>query len=296
MSGVGRRLAQVAAAAVLVVAAAIVALVVVTSATGGRSVSESTGTTPAPAHRSTVARHVPSAAERTRAAQDAGIDRVLRRTPYVVAGGGEKRELSLTFDDGPGPYTPHVLDVLRRLHAPATFFTIGFMIPLFHQALRREVGMGTDAAIGDHTEQHPMMTHLSPAAQQSQIEVQTEQLHRFGGSFPRLYRPPYGLANAATLRILRRNHMLMVLWSADTEDYTQPGVRAIVRAALAGARPGAIILMHDAGGTRTQTIAALPAIVSTLRKRGYKLVTVPQLMTDDPPRHVPRALPRLTGG
>jgi peptidoglycan/xylan/chitin deacetylase (PgdA/CDA1 family) len=77
--------------------------------------------------------------------------------------------------------------------------------------------------------------------------------------------------------------MLMVLWTVDTEDYLRPGVRVIVNRALAGARPGAIILLHDGGGDRSQTIKALPLIVKALRKRGYKLVTVPQLILEDPP-------------
>jgi peptidoglycan/xylan/chitin deacetylase (PgdA/CDA1 family) len=75
----------------------------------------------------------------------------------------------------------------------------------------------------------------------------------------------------------------MVLWSVDTGDYTLPGAEAIVQRALAGAKPGAIILMHDAGGDRSETIAALPAIVEGLRKRGLKPVSVPQLLQDDPP-------------
>jgi peptidoglycan/xylan/chitin deacetylase (PgdA/CDA1 family) len=77
--------------------------------------------------------------------------------------------------------------------------------------------------------------------------------------------------------------MLMVLWTVDTNDYRLPGVPAIVDAVLDGARPGAIILMHDAGGTRTQTIAALPIIIKALRARGFDLVTVPELLKDDPP-------------
>jgi peptidoglycan/xylan/chitin deacetylase (PgdA/CDA1 family) len=90
--------------------------------------------------------------------------------------------------------------------------------------------------------------------------------------------------------------MLMVLWSVDTEDYRQPGEQAIIDAAVQGAHPGAVILMHDAGGNRSQTVAALPAIIAKIRKRGFKLVTVPQLVLDDPP---PRGqpLPRdLSGG
>jgi chitin deacetylase len=76
--------------------------------------------------------------------------------------------------------------------------------------------------------------------------------------------------------------MLMVLWTVDTEDYKQPGVPAIVRIALSGARPGAIILLHDAGGNRMQTVAALPQIITELRARGYQLVTVPRLLLDNP--------------
>jgi peptidoglycan-N-acetylglucosamine deacetylase len=149
--------------------------------------------------------------------------------------------------------------------------------------------------IGDHTETHPMMAELSASDQQSEIVDQTEWVRKYRGPFPRLWRPPYGSYNATTLAILREQHMLMVLWTVDTDDYLRPGVSAIVDKALAGARPGAIILMHDAGGDRTQTISALPLIVRALRDRGYKLVTVPQLILDDPPRHAQRLPTRLSG-
>ncbi len=79
--------------------------------------------------------------------------------------------------------------------------------------------------------------------------------------------------------------MLMVLWSVDTSDYLQPGVGVIVHRALAGARPGAIILLHDAGGNRSETVAALPRIVRGLRARGYRLVTIPRLLLDNPAPH-----------
>jgi chitin deacetylase len=75
----------------------------------------------------------------------------------------------------------------------------------------------------------------------------------------------------------------MVLWSADTKDYSQPGTKKIIYAGISAGRPGAIVLMHDGGGNRAETVAALPRIITRLRQRGYHLVTVPQLIADDPP-------------
>jgi len=239
-----------------------------------------------------VSRHAGSPRELL-AREQAAIGRLLSRQPFIRWGGNERRDVALTFDDGPGPYTPSLLGQLRRLHAPATFFEIGFMIRWFHASLVRELQMGD--VIGDHTETHPRMALLSPAAQQQQILEQTQWLHKYGAPFPRLWRPPYGSYDEATLQILRRRHMLMVLWTVDTDDYLRPGVRVIVDRALAGVQPGAIILMHDAGGNRTQTIAALPLIVHALRKRGYRLVTIPQLILDDPPRRA-QPLPTILHG
>ncbi|HTC72885.1 MAG TPA: polysaccharide deacetylase family protein, partial [Solirubrobacteraceae bacterium] len=137
--------------------------------------------------------------------------------------------------------------------------------------------------IGDHTQTHPEMATLSAHAQHEELFEQILHIELLGGPRPLLFRPPYGSYDATTMRQLRALHLLMVLWSVDTDDYLQPGVAVIVQRALAGAHPGAIILMHDAGGTRTQTIAALPIIVNRLRARGFHLVTVPELLRDDPP-------------
>jgi peptidoglycan-N-acetylglucosamine deacetylase len=127
------------------------------------------------------------------------------------------------------------------------------------------------------------MSRLSSADQRSQILRQARSVQRYRVPFPRLFRPPYGMWNDATIDVLRRFRMLMVLWTVDTADYRRPGVKAIVRAAVSGARPGAIILLHDAGGNRSQTVAALPKIIAGLRTRGYRLVTVPRLLVDNPP-------------
>ncbi len=221
-----------------------------------------------------------SFADKQLAAENAAITRTLSYTPFVRIAGSQHRELALTFDDGPGPYTPQLLAVLKREHTPATFFEIGEMEQWFHDSTSEIVHMGD--VIGDHTYTHPPMSELSASEQESQLIHQTSAIGQYGAPFPRLFRPPYGLYNSTTLALLRKYKMLMVLWSVDTNDYTLPGVSAIVHTAVSGAKPGAIILMHDAGGNRQETIEALPKVIHDLRARGYKLVTVPQLLLDNP--------------
>ncbi len=213
--------------------------------------------------------------------QARAVSSVLAFTPFVREGATRGRDVALTFDDGPGPYTPQILSVLEHYHVRATFFVIGKMLQYFGTSAVREIEDGD--TIGDHTQSHPMLAHLSAHEQREELFEQIARVELLGGRRPTLFRPPYGSFNAATMRLLRSLHLLMVLWSVDTGDYLQPGVPAIVERALSGAHPGAIILMHDAGGTRTQTIEALPLIIKGLRRKGYNIVPVPQLLLDDPP-------------
>lgn len=222
-----------------------------------------------------------------------GVGSVLAYTPFVKEAGIQSRDVALTFDDGPGPYTPQVLDVLEREQAPATFFVIGQEIHDFGSSTEREIRDGF--VIGDHTENHPMMAHLTAHDQKEQLFEQAARIELLGGRKPHLFRPPYGSFNATTFHLLHQMKMLMVLWSADTDDYEQPGVETIVKRALEGAKPGAIILLHDAGGNREQTVAALPQIIRGIRARGLRLVTVPRLLADDPPPHG-RPLPTSLAG
>ena len=211
----------------------------------------------------------------------AAVASVLAYTPFIKEGTARKPEVALTFDDGPGPYTPAVLSVLEHYGVHATFFIIGRMLQYFGESARRELRDGD--VLGDHTENHPPLAELPAHEQYEEVAEQAARVELQGAPRPDLFRPPYGSFNAATMAQLQRLHMLMVLWSVDTDDYQQPGVAAIVHTALAGAHPGAIILMHDAGGTRTETVEALPIIIRELRARGLKPVTVPQLLADDPP-------------
>jgi peptidoglycan/xylan/chitin deacetylase (PgdA/CDA1 family) len=212
---------------------------------------------------------------------NSAVARVLAYTPFLRQGGGRSKDVALTFDDGPGPYTPEVLSVLERFHVHATFFAIGRMERYFSASTLREIGDGD--VVGDHTESHPQLARLSAHDQHEELFEPLARIEFLGAKRPVLFRPPYGSYDATTIRELRALRLLMVLWSADTEDYRQPGTATIVQRALEGARPGAILLMHDGGGDRSQTVAALPEIITQLRARGYHLVTVPQLLIDDPP-------------
>lgn len=213
-------------------------------------------------------------------AQNAAIDRTLGYTPYVRVAGSQHREIALTFDDGPGPYTQTILATLERFKVPATFFEVGVLEGYFHAATTAITRDGDP--IEDHTHTHAPMGRLAPRDQRAQLLQQVSATGAYGVPFPRMFRPPYGSWDGATLRLLRRYRMLMVLWTVDANDYRRPGTAAIVHSVISGARPGAIILLHDAGGDRAETVAALPRIIRKLRARGYRLVTVPKLLLDNP--------------
>jgi peptidoglycan/xylan/chitin deacetylase (PgdA/CDA1 family) len=280
---VQHRRRRVAALGVLAAVALIAGIVVGAGSGGGSAVARKVAAAPSTylGRIRTLAGSGPgSFAAAERVAENRAINRTLSYTPYVKIAGAQHREVALTFDDGPGPYTPDIVRVLQRTHTPATFFEVGVEENYFHAGTAEIVARGYP--IGDHTETHAPMSELSRKLQQSQLLKDTAAIGQYGAPFPRLFRPPYGLWNSTTLALLKKYRMLMVLWTVDTSDYALPGVREIVQRALDGAKPGAIILMHDAGGNRSETVAALPKIIKRLRARGYKLVTVPRLLLDNP--------------
>src|SRR5271167_2593912 len=275
------------AVAGLVLLAILALLITAISSHGGAHRTQATAADPATASHPTAPRLTP--ADRsgigqqalTHQAEEKAVNSVLAYTPAITSGGSKGHELALTFDDGPGPYTQQLVGVLNKYHVHATFFAIGEEERYFSAGTLLELHSGD--VVGDHTETHPMMASLSAHDQREELLEQIARIELLGGPRPRLFRPPYGSFDATTFKLLHELRLLMVLWSTDTADYTLPGVRAIEQRALAGAHPGAIILMHDAGGDRSETIAALPAIIAGLRKRGLRPVTIPRLMLDDPP-------------
>lgn len=171
--------------------------------------------------------------------------------------------------------------MLERYHVKATFFETGRQVSADPRITTRLARAGM--TIGDHTQSHPPMAELSSTQQALEIDQAAQAIRAAGTPRPLVWHPPYGSFNATTLELLRAREMIMALWTVDTSDYARPGIPRIIYTALSGARPGAIILFHDGGGDRSQTVAALPRIIHRLQQRGYRLVTVPQLLRDDPP-------------
>lgn len=208
------------------------------------------------------------------------IRRLIAANVALREGSGRGRLVALTFDDGPGPYTAAVVRELRHLKAPATFFEIGFEIAGYRRLVANMVRWGF--VIGDHTWNHPQLTALPSALVTNEILSTKDLITKATGAPPLFMRPPYGAQDARIRTLAGRLGLVTTLWSIDTRDWSRPGVAAIVDSALQ-ARPGMIILMHDGGGNRSETVAAIPAVVRGLRARGDHLVTLPQLLALAPP-------------
>jgi peptidoglycan-N-acetylglucosamine deacetylase len=194
-----------------------------------------------------------------------------RASPLVHHRGSTRgKRIALTFDDGPSAYTEKVVRILDRGGAEGTFFELGIEVPGRVPVMRKALRHGHELA--NHSLRHETLPGSSSMRETSaRIEAAT-------GFRPCVFRPPGGAVNSSVVSAAARNGMSTVLWDVDTRDWTLPGASAIYSRAVGGARPGAIILMHDGGGYRAQTLAALPRIIRTLRARGYKLVTVTRLL------------------
>lgn len=222
------------------------------------------------------------------------LEKVVSYTDYIAAGTPNKKEVALTFDDGPGPQTPQVLAILNRTKTPATFFTLGNQYSTYTPAAQAAAIGGY--TIGNHTWAHPAMNSLSRGDQTAQIDDASSAMVKAGLPPSRLFRPPYGAYDQTTLDVIKKKKMLMILWAVDSEDWRLPGTDVIVQNVLGQVKAGDIVLMHDAGGPRDQTIAALPRIIAGLKQKGLTPVTVPKLLLDDPPPRNQPAAPNLGAG
>jgi peptidoglycan/xylan/chitin deacetylase (PgdA/CDA1 family) len=180
---------------------------------------------------------------------------------------------ALTFDDGPSPvYTAQILQVLTQYHVPATFQIVGFEGAAYPNLLVQEVADGM--TLTNHTWDHTDLTKLSPAGWPGEVDRTTNLITTVTGQPVKCVRPPYGATNGSVYSQLAQRGLGELLWDVDPSDYLRPGVSVIVQRVLSALHPGAIIGMHDGGGDRSQTVAALPAIISGIEAAGYTLVPV----------------------
>jgi peptidoglycan/xylan/chitin deacetylase (PgdA/CDA1 family) len=190
-------------------------------------------------------------------------------------GGPRRREVAIGFDDGPSRETGAFVRMLEHTRAQATFFVIGRLASGVYRAeMLRELRDGD--AIGDHTFTHPALT-LAPNVH-GQLLWTLGAVRAQTGYTPCVFRPPYGAYDRHVVSAARRLGLATVLWNVDPSDYSKPGVQAIVRRVLSAVRPGSIIISHDGGGGRRETLLAYERIIPALRARGYRLVTIPALL------------------
>ena len=194
---------------------------------------------------------------------------------HPAAGAAGPLAVALTFDDGPWPHTTdQILTILTRRRAPATFFVVGRQVERYPELVRRELAAGM--ALGSHSYSHPQPFDRLPVARIRNEIAQGRRTLQPLGVRPVGFRPPGGAASSAVVPTAQEFGDRTVLWSVDPADW-QPGVTAdqLVHRVLAAARPGAIVLLHDGGGNRSATVAALPAIIDGLRRLGLTLTVVP---------------------
>lgn len=196
--------------------------------------------------------------------------------------------IALTFDDGPDPVdTPEILKLLEQYNAKATFFIIGKHAERYPNIVRQEVEAGHELA--NHTFNHPFFNSRSSLeAIKAEMEYTEQVITQITGQKPTLFRPPGGYYSDRLIDAAKAFQYQVVLWSwhQDTEDWKRPGVHKIVNKVLSNAKNGDIILFHDFVGGRSQTAAALKQILPELQARGFRFVTVSELIGYDQVPHV----------
>lgn len=189
--------------------------------------------------------------------------------------------VALTFDDGPGPFTTTPLGHLKQANVPATFFMLGQRVKTYPKVTRAVAKAGHE--IGVHTWDHRMLTKLNAQQVRGEITSSIKIVKQVTGRTPKLLRPPYGETNQTVATEARRAKVSQILWNVDTLDWKTLSTKKTVAAAVKQTRRGSILLLHDIHAT---SVAAVPGIIKTLRKKGYTFVTVGQLLGKTKPGRI----------
>ena len=205
----------------------------------------------------------PAAARSAPAAQPTPV------SPTAPAAAGSAGMVYLTFDDGPTPaWTPRVLELLARYQARATFFVLGRSAAAHPELVRQAFAAGH--GVGNHTWSHRRLTQLRGAQLAAEVNATSTALQQITGAPVRCLRPPFATVDAASAEQVRALGLRLVLWDIDTNDWLRPGPGEIAGRVLGRVRSGDVVLMHDGGGDRSQTVAALEQVLATLSAWGYR--------------------------
>jgi len=207
-----------------------------------------------------------------REAVDAGATAIT--TELSTTGDSSGNEIHLTFDDGPsGEFTPQILDLLAQYDAKAVFFSIGNQVEGGAELLQRAVSQGH--RIGNHTWSHASLDGMSADTFAGEVGRTQDAISAAINETPTCLRPPYGATDDQTRDRAAGLGLSVELWNIDPQDWSRPGVENIVSNVVEHAGPGAVVLMHDGGGNRDQTIAALGQILERLSADGYRFTPIP---------------------
>ena len=190
-----------------------------------------------------------------------------------------KKYLALTFDDGPSKYTGAILDILKEKGVHATFYNLGENAEQYPELCKRVVDEGHELA--SHTNQHMNLPEQDRDGLRNEITSAADRIEKASGTRPQMIRAPYGAFTSTEWGRAGDLISCNVLWNIDTLDWKRPGADVITQTVLGNAYNGAIALMHDGGGDRSQDVEALPGIIDGLQEAGYQLVTVAELMKLD---------------
>ena len=192
--------------------------------------------------------------------------------------------IALTFDDGPGKATtPHLLDILAKRGVKATFFVLGENAHENPEILKREIAEGHE--IGNHSWDHPNLAQKSEDAVHNQLQRTQDAVFQIAGIKPRLLRPPYGSFTDRQRKWANEQFgFKVILWDVDPFDWKKPGSSVVAHRIIENTRPGSIILVHD---IHAATVDAIPEVLDTLLAKGYKFVTVSELLAMDKPKPSP---------
>jgi len=207
--------------------------------------------------------------------------------PFILRHTGDAaKKIALSFDDGPDPdYTPRILRILKEYKVPATFFVVGKNAENNREIVREAWQDGNE--IGNHTYSHPILINASALRAELEVNATQRLIESITGYSTRLFRPPYGdgadvnatdTRGVSMLERMQKLGYITVGFNIDPADFSRPGVSEILRRVNAQLNRGNIVLLHDAGGNRDETVAALPLIIKDLRSRGYQFVRVSDLI------------------